>query len=70
MPNLPNYSYGQVITITAHPANGWVFDHWSGIINTDNPRIVTVTGNLTVTAVFEEAEVEEYLVLLPMVIKP
>lgn len=70
VPNLPNYSYGQVITITAHPANGWVFDHWSGIINTDNPRVVTVTGNLTVTAVFEELEVEEYLVFLPMVIKP
>ncbi len=46
------YEYGSSVTLTAKPNDGYVFKQWSDG-NTDNPRTVTVTGNVTYTAEFE-----------------
>ncbi|MBK1877957.1 LamG-like jellyroll fold domain-containing protein [Pelagicoccus mobilis] len=47
------YQAGQQVTLTATPNSGWVFDRWSGDLDsTDNPLSVTVAGDLSATAVF------------------
>lgn len=46
---------GQVVTITATPANGWYFDYWSGDVESDASAAttrVTINGRMTVTAHF------------------
>ena len=45
------YEYGETATLAAIPYNGSKFIQWSDG-NTDNPRIVTITQNLTLTAKF------------------
>lgn len=49
------YERGTVVTMTATPAEGWVFDHWKGPNidgSTDNPQLITMYNSYTVTAVF------------------
>jgi hypothetical protein len=48
------YRYGDVVTIIAVPNNGFVFNEWSGAVNTpaDTLRIV-MDGNKTLTAGFK-----------------
>ena len=46
------YEEGETITIEAVPATGYKFVQWSDG-NTDNPRTVTLTENMTLTAIFE-----------------
>ena len=42
-----------MVTVTATPATGWVFDHWGGsCTGTVNPCVVTVDGAESVTAYF------------------
>jgi hypothetical protein len=53
-----NFQSGQTCTLTAYPDTsfGFVFDHWSGgSVNglTTNPVSFSVTGDVTVTAVFQ-----------------
>jgi len=43
---------GETVTLFATPASGYHFVRWNDN-NTDNPRVVTVTGNTTYTAYFE-----------------
>ena len=43
---------GTVLTIQAIPNTGYDFDSWSDG-NTDNPRTITVTGNVTLTSAYE-----------------
>jgi len=47
--------YGDSLTLTASPANGWEFSGWAGSI-TDNNAVagVKIVGNTSVTAVFTE----------------
>ena len=45
------YEDGSSVTITAYPANGYRFDHWS-TGSTDNPYTLTVTGDTTIIAYF------------------
>ena len=45
------YLYGSVVELTAIPDEGYAFVKWSDGV-TDNPRIVTVTGNITLRALF------------------
>lgn len=45
------YSYGETVTLTAIPNNGYQFDHWQDG-NTDNPRTITVTSDATYIAYF------------------
>ena len=58
-----NYSQsvpsGTVLTIQGTGDTGYDFDQWSDG-NTDNPRTITVTGNLTLTAAFESVVTDEY----------
>ena len=44
-------AYGEKLTLTANPRQGYTFVNWSDG-NTDNPRMVTVTGDMTYTANF------------------
>lgn len=56
-PQKDAYHYGDQITITATPAQAWAFSHWEGDIQTTfNPLSLTVTGNLSLTAVFTQNE--------------
>jgi len=48
------YVAGTTITLTAVPATGYHFVNWSGeVMDSTNPVMVTVKGNITVTANFE-----------------
>ena len=47
------YHYGDTPTLNATPASGYEFAGWQDG-NTDNPRQITVTGNATYTATFNE----------------
>ena len=47
-----NYDEGDNIVIGAMPKEGYSFSRWNDG-NTENPRIVNMTGNLTYTAYFE-----------------
>jgi beta-lactamase superfamily II metal-dependent hydrolase len=50
-----NYNSGTQVTITASPASGWKFDHWSGDASGTSPTIViTVDSDKDGTAYFEE----------------
>ena len=51
------YMPGDEATITATPKRGFVFKEWNDE-NTDNPRTLTVTGNLELTAIFDYAYVD------------
>ena len=45
------YEYGTSIILIANPADGYKFEKWSDG-NTQNPRVITVTGNVTYEAQF------------------
>ena len=49
------YQYGTTTDLTAIPDEGYVFDQWSDGV-TDNPRTITVTGDVEYTALFKSAE--------------
>ena len=51
------YEEGQTATLVALPAEGYEFLQWSDG-NTDNPRTITVTENLTLLASFKKKTVE------------
>ncbi|QKX07098.1 T9SS type A sorting domain-containing protein [Aquimarina sp. TRL1] len=49
------YKEGEQITLTATPQAGWEFEKWTGgATGTTNPIQLTVTSDLTVTAVFKK----------------
>jgi hypothetical protein len=54
--NLDNpgpYHLGDTVHLTAVPADGWSFDHWSGnLTGSTNPAALLITGNMAVTANF------------------
>jgi len=55
-----SFEYGDEITLTANPDEGWSFQEWSGdISSTEDEMTVTMDEDKSVTAVFEE-EVEHY----------
>ncbi|MFC1857925.1 MopE-related protein, partial [Thermodesulfobacteriota bacterium] len=50
-----NYDNITVVTLTASPDPGWVFDSWSGgLTGSTSPDTVTVDANMIVTATFLE----------------
>ncbi len=57
------YTQGATATITATANSGYRFDHWSDG-NTQNPRTITVTQDVTLTAYFVQDEVQTYTVTL------
>ena len=55
IPDLPTYHYGDQVPLTATPAVGYEFAGWSGdLADGANPQTVTMNGNKTVTATFEQ----------------
>ena len=62
------YTAGSTATIAAFPNSGYLFDKWQDNV-TDNPRQVTVTGDMTFVAFFKSTGVGEnegrLLVLYP-----
>jgi hypothetical protein len=57
-PDLPGpYHYGDVVTLSESPSLGYAFSGWSGdgVDGAGNTRVVTVTGNMAVTANFAQA---------------
>ncbi len=52
-PDLPGYTNGITVTLTAAASTGWVFVGWSGALGgTDNPAVLTMNGDKDVTATF------------------
>jgi subtilisin family serine protease len=52
-PDMGDYALGDVITLTATPADGHVFGGWQGDhTGTENPAVVTIEGDMAVTAAF------------------
>ena len=51
----PNYPAGSSVTLTAVPAAGKRFVEWGGDANgSDNPKTITVNGNMNITATFAD----------------
>jgi hypothetical protein len=51
------YNYGDWVELTANPAIGWSFDHWSeGLSGTVNPSAILIDDNKLVTAHFIQTE--------------
>ena len=48
-------TYGDTITLTANPEDGYYFDSWSDG-NTDNPREIVVTEDINVYPIFKKCE--------------
>ena len=56
-PNQSTYHYNDVVQLTANANPGWTFDHWTGdLTGSTNPDNITITGNMSVTAVFTQNE--------------
>lgn len=54
-PDLPRYAYADSVTLAAVPDSGWYFNGWGGDTSgTQNPLLLTMTGDLLVTAEFLE----------------
>ena len=65
-----SYQSGEVVTLTANPNNGYVFDGWSGDASgTANPIQITMDGNKFVTATFRLIDsTHDYVNFAPVVI--
>ena len=50
-----NYPEGYVLNVYAYPYDGYRFARWSDN-STENPLTIVVSGDLTITAIFEEEE--------------
>lgn len=65
-PGVHSYEVGAVVTVTATADPGWTFSHWQGDhTGTDPVAVVTVNGNMALTAVF----VDTSYIYLPMITK-
>lgn len=54
-PSTSTYAHGATVELTADPAEGWVFSHWEGHLETDaNPASITLYANRELTAVFRQ----------------
>ncbi|MGP3778183.1 InlB B-repeat-containing protein [Halanaerobium saccharolyticum] len=52
-PQGDSYTEGTVVKLTANPADGWIFDHWSGdLTGTENPKNITVDAEKNIKATF------------------
>ncbi len=60
------FADGSTTFLVATPNEGWYFQQWNDG-NTENPRMITVTGNATYTAIFAQLEYELTVVANPEV---
>jgi len=49
-----NYFTGIPVTVSAIPQEGYVFDHWEGVVGNSDTITFTHTGDISITAVFRE----------------
>ena len=50
------YHYGDVVQLTPFPSTDWSFSYWSDdLTGSANPAMLTITGNMVVTATFIQA---------------
>ncbi|MBO4454658.1 MAG: InlB B-repeat-containing protein, partial [Paludibacteraceae bacterium] len=65
-PQKDEYTYGDEVTITATPNDGYSFDGWvdenGNVISTDETTTITISGNTTITAQFSANDGIEYTV--------
>ena len=55
------YDKNTVVTLTATPDAGWLFDRWSGdVTGSANPTTITMNANKSVTAHFVQAPPQQY----------
>ena len=65
-PDQPNYTPGQQVTLTAFPLAGAEFVGWSGdLTGNQNPAVITVDGDKTITATFAAAGVYSLTIVTP-----
>lgn len=63
-PTEGTYASGAEVSLTARPAEGWHFVSWDGDLSgTDNPAVVTMKANRTVSAIFAQDQSEYVLVV-------
>ena len=63
--NSYNRDAGSLVTISAHPADGWKFDHWAGDVTGTSPSItITMNSNYDIIAYFALAKTETFLDLV------
>ncbi len=56
-PDQTVYHIGDMVDLQAVPAAGWTFTGWSGdLTGSENPATLTITGDMTVTATFAQAQ--------------
>jgi len=56
-PDQAAYGHGTQVTLTAVPATGWTFSHWTGdLTGSANPATITMDGDKAVTAVFTQQQ--------------
>ena len=56
-PDQATYHYGDVVSLDVTPAAGWTFTGWSGdATGTNDPLLVTINGNLAITANYSQIE--------------
>ena len=59
------YESGTTVTVTANPASGYVFDHWSGDLSgSTNPTSITMDGDKSVTAHFRQIAPGQYSLII------
>jgi uncharacterized protein (TIGR02145 family) len=52
-PDKASYTFGELVTVTANPASGYIFTEWSGTATgKTNPIAITMDGNKALTAGF------------------
>ena len=63
-PDRLSYHYGETVTLTPSANPGWTFSGWSGDASgTENPLVVTIQGDTSITAMFTEDETTIFLYL-------
>jgi uncharacterized repeat protein (TIGR02543 family) len=55
-PDQATYHYGDVVALSATPDTDWFFVDWTGdLTSSDNPCVVTIQGNTSVTANYTDS---------------
>lgn len=59
-PNQEKYKNGTIVTLTADPAEDWIFDRWDGDITSDDKTIeILMDSNKTVNVYFKEGSYQD-----------
>ncbi len=65
-PDQATYTTGQQVTLTAQPDSGYWFSGWSGsgVSGSENPKTITITGNMAIAAQFSEVVTQKEIEIL------